>query len=204
MFKTFCSNLLYAVFALLPLKTPNGFKLKIVKGKLSIPLKYLLSPFLPPKRCCVYSCKVPIFWEQWGAAGYSWKDCVLSRTACTQSYSVWHTPVSDHLLIQESSVWDTGVLQHTAQEVPKLQRLAWGKYHNTLWIHSCHFVNSITWVLSEAPSFLTQKHRLNAEYHSLVIFFAVCSVLCCCRWQWAEGSKDGAGCLLVPTCVLTH
>lgn len=49
MFKTFCSNLLYAVFALLPLKTPNGFKLKIVKGKLSILLKYLVSPFCHPK-----------------------------------------------------------------------------------------------------------------------------------------------------------
>lgn len=54
MFKTFCSNLLYAVFVLLPLKMPNGFKLKIVQGRLSIPLRDLLSPFCHLKVLCVF------------------------------------------------------------------------------------------------------------------------------------------------------
>lgn len=49
MFKACCSSLSCAMFALSPLKMPNGCNLKIVQGMLNLPLKYLLSPFCHPK-----------------------------------------------------------------------------------------------------------------------------------------------------------
>lgn len=78
------------MFVLLPLKMPNDLKLKIVQGRLDIPLKYLLFPFCHPKGVVCIHAKFQYVENSQELQAVDKKDCVLSRTACTQFCSVWY------------------------------------------------------------------------------------------------------------------
>lgn len=60
------------------------------------------------------------------------------------------------------------------------------------------FVDGCVWFSSGPLSFLMQKHSLDTGYHSMVMFFAAADD------SELQAGRDGAGFLLVPTCIPTY
>ena len=182
MFKTCCSSLCCAAFALLPLKVPGGCNLKIVRGKLSPTLKYLLPLFFPIQRVwCVFRHYSRVWRTIRGCRLLMKRFCVLSTAACTVHSSLWclvswhfateHQPGCDCRRVAcEALVYFSTLLRRCLTfRAWKMGRHEARSWHTLESEGSCLFVDECISFLSGALSFL---HKSTAGILGTVLWWS--------------------------------